>query len=86
MLWYLRGHSWKERNKKQKNKLYIPLIIVFFIAAVLLLLQSKQKNKTISVVCVWAVGTYDNLYVSFFNFLNYISFYMNVKAGYLSQF
>jgi len=24
-------------NKKQKNKLYIPLIIVFFIAAVLLL-------------------------------------------------
>lgn len=56
MLWYLRGHSWKERNKKQKNKLYIPLIIVFFIAAVLLLLQSKQKNKTISVVCVQKGG------------------------------
>jgi len=36
-----------KRNKKQKNKLYIPLIIVFFIAAVLLLLQKvNKKTKT----------------------------------------
>ena len=48
----------KERNKKQKeNKLYIPLIIVFFIAAVLLLLQKvNKKTKTISVVCVQKGG------------------------------
>lgn len=46
----------KKETKNKKNKLYIPLIIVFFIAAVLLLLQSKQKNKTISVVCVQKGG------------------------------
>lgn len=39
-------------NKQKENKLYIPLIICFFIAAVLLLLQKVNKNNKCC-VCVY---------------------------------
>lgn len=46
----------KRKKQKTKKQTLHSLNYCFFIAAVLLLLQSKQKNKTISVVCVQKGG------------------------------